>query len=357
MVLLHARASCVGGASYPVSSCWSKTCDKVQTFRSNFDGVRFRNLVPRRNGLRSLLRWMLTRRHGVWHHHSDAQPGPRPPRSSEALRVTFINHSTFLLQLSGLNILTDPIWSERASPVTWAGPARFRPPGIRFEDLPPIDLVLLSHDHYDHLDLPTLQRLHEQHVPTIYAGLNTAPLLARHGIGNVVELDWWQETTARRDLWITAVPAQHFSARTPFDRDKRLWCGFIVQSEDTCIYFAGDSGIGPHIPQIAERFPRIDLAILPIGAYLPEWFMSEMHMSPSEAVEAHLRLGARVSIASHFGTFDLADDGEEEPLEALRDALQQKNLEGTEFTVLGFGEGCQIPLRSAPIRERQQVAG
>src|SRR5579871_476498 len=328
----------------------------MQALQSNFDGVRFQNLVPRQNGLRSFLRWMFTRRHGVWD-NADAQPGPRPPHSSEALRVTFINHATFLLQLSGLNILTDPIWSDRASPVSWAGPARFHPPGIRFDDLPPIDFVLLSHDHYDHLDLPTLQRLQDRHMPTIYAGLHTAPLLERHGIENVVELDWWQETTARRDLWITAVPAQHFSGRTPFDMNQRLWCGFIVQSEDTCIYVAGDSGSGPHIQQIAERFPHIDLALLPTAAHLPEWFMSEMHMSPAEAVEAHLRLGARVSVASHFGTFDLADDGQDEPLETLRDALRQTELQGTEFTILGFGESRQIAARSASIREHQQVAG
>jgi L-ascorbate metabolism protein UlaG (beta-lactamase superfamily) len=137
----------------------------------------------------------------------------------------------------------------------------------------------------------------------------------------------------------------------------RLWCGFILQSEDTCIYFAGDSGTGPHIAQIAQRFPHIDVAILPIGAYLPAWFMGEMHMSPAEAVEAHLRLGARVSIASHFGTFNLADDGQEQPLDALRDALQQTNLHGTEFAVLGFGEACQLPLRSTSAGDRQRVAG
>jgi len=329
----------------------------METLHSDCDGVRFHNLVPRRNGFRALLRWMLTRRRGPWHRQLDAQPGPRPPRNSDRLRFTFVNHSTFLLQLNGINVLTDPIWSERAGPVSWAGPRRFRPPGIRFEDLPPIDFVLLSHDHYDHMDLPTLRRLHEEHGPTIYAGLNSAPLLRSHGIGNVVELNWWQETTARRDLWITAVPAQHFSARTPFDIQKRLWCGFVMQTEECCIYFAGDTANGPHFAQIAHRFRAVDLAILPIGAYRPEWFMGEVHLSPQDAVEAHLRLGARVSVAGHFGTFDLADDGQDEAVEVLLQVLRGRTLRGTEFRVLQFGEGCELAPRPKVQHERAEIAG
>lgn len=329
----------------------------METLPSNFDGVRFHNLVPRRNGYAALLRWLVTRRPGPWHQHPDAQPGPPPPHSSDDLRVTFVNHSTFLLQLNGINILTDPMWSERASPVNWAGPRRFRRPGIRFEDLPPIDIVLLSHDHYDHMDMPTLRRLHRLHGPTIYAPLKNAALLARHGIGNVVELDWWQETAARRDLWVTSVPAQHFSSRAFFDRDTRLWCGFVLQSDDTCIYFAGDTGAGPQTAMIAHKFPQIDLAILPIGAYRPEWFMGEVHMSPAEAVEAHLLLGARVSVASHFGTFALADDGEGEQVNGLQACLRQTNLNGTQFWIMDFGQGVQLPSRSAPVRAGKELAG
>lgn len=305
---------------------------------------RFQNLVPRRNGLAEVLRWMVTRHRGKWHQTLDAQPGPAPPGSSDRLRITFVNHASFLLQLHEVNVLTDPIWSERASPVSWAGPRRFRPPGIRFEDLPPIHLVLLSHDHYDHMDIPTLKRLAAQHHPTIYAGLKNGQFLARHGIQNVVELDWWQAASAG-DLRITAVPAQHFSGRTILDRDKRLWCGFVLEAEDACIYFAGDTGAGPHIEQIARRFRDIDSAILPIGAYLPQWFMGEVHTSPDEAVAAHLTLGARVSVASHFGTFALADDGEDQPLEDLQRALQQSSLRDTQFWVLGFGEGRDVPQR------------
>lgn len=328
----------------------------MQTLPSHFDGKRFRNLNPRRNRYRALVQWLLSRRPGPWRPWIDAQPGLPPPKSSERLRITFVNHATFLLQLDGINILTDPIWSERASPISWVGPRRRRPPGIRLEDLPPIDLVLLSHDHYDHMDIPTLQRLARDHHPTIYSGLKNARLLARHGIRNVVELDWWREAAARSDMWITAVPAQHFSGRSPFQVDKTLWCGFVVQTNDSTVYFAGDTGAGPHTGQIARHFSDIDLAILPIGAFRPEWFMGEVHLSPREAVEAHLTLRARVSVAGHFGTFPLADDGQDEPVQFLRDVLSHTNLQDTEFWVLGFGEGREVPTRAGSIEESERIA-
>ncbi len=184
--------------------------EKMKKLPSHFDGRRFRNLLPRRNGFGALLRWLLSRRQGQWRVHQNSASPSLPPRKSERLRITFINHSTFLLQLKGINILTDPVWSERASPVSWMGPRRYRAPGISIHDLPPIDLVLLSHDHYDHMDLPTLQLLAREHRPTIYTGLKNGRVLAKHGIGNVVELDWWQEAAARSDMWITAVPGAAF---------------------------------------------------------------------------------------------------------------------------------------------------
>jgi L-ascorbate metabolism protein UlaG (beta-lactamase superfamily) len=314
---------------------------------SHFDGRHFYNLVPRRNGFSALLRWLLSRRQGQWRSVPELRPAPFPPRSSDTLRVTFVNHSTFLLQVNGINILTDPIWSDRASPVPWAGPRRYRAPGIPIEHLPPIDIVLLSHDHYDHMDLPTLRRLAREHRPTVFTGLRNARKLKQNGIRNAIELDWWQESGPLADLWITAVPAQHFSGRTPFDRDVTLWCGFVLQSRGTTIYFAGDTGRGPHIKQIAARFPAIDLAILPIGAYRPEWFMGEVHMSPQEALEAHFALETRVSVASHFGTFALADDGDDEAVEEMRNLLRHARMRGTEFWILGFGEGRQVPAACA----------
>ena len=224
------------------------------------------------------------------------------------------------------------------------------------DHLPPIDLVLLSHDHYDHMDLPTLQRLAEEHRPTIYTGLKNGRILARHGIGNVVELDWWQEAAARSDMWVTAVPAQHFSGRTLFDRDKRLWCGFVLQTEDEALYFAGDTGAGPHIDQIAQHFPDLDLSILPIGAFRPEWFMGEVHMSPQDAVDAHVTLGTRVSVAGHFGTFALADDGDNEAVEDLKNILRQTQISETEFWTLGFGEGREVAVRSLSVGQPRGIA-
>ena len=329
---------------------------EMKTLPSHFDGRRFRNLVPRRNGFGALLRWLLARKQGQWRARNDGSPSSVPPRNSERLRVTFINHSTFLIQLRGINILTDPIWSERASPLSWAGPRRYRAPGVPLEHLPPIDLVLLSHDHYDHMDLKTLQRLAKEHRPTIYTGLKNGHILAKHGIGNVVELDWWQEAAARSDMWVTAVPAQHFSGRALFDRDKRLWCGFVLQTEDDALYFAGDTGAGPHIDQIAEHFPDLSLSILPIGSFRPEWFMGEVHMSPRDALNAHFALGAPVSVASHFGTFALADDGDDEAVEDLKNLVGQTPMRGTEFWTLGFGEGREIPVRSLSVGQPRGIA-
>jgi L-ascorbate metabolism protein UlaG (beta-lactamase superfamily) len=328
----------------------------MEMLPSRFDGSRFHNLVPRRNGFVAMLRWMLSRRPGKWYVSGEPSAQHRPPLSSENLQITFINHSTFLIQVLGINILTDPIWSDRAGPLSWAGPRRHTEPGISFAELPPIDLVLLSHNHYDHLDVPTLMRLHREHRPTIYTGLRNAGMLAGHGIESVVEMDWWQESTARADLWITAVPAQHFSGRTPFDRDRSLWCGFVVQTENLCVFFAGDTGAGPHIGHIAEKFPEIDVAILPIGAYLPAWFMGEVHMSPQQAVAAQQQLGARIAIASHFGTFPLADDGKDEPVNALREALAHTELQDREFWTLEHGESRVVPGRSADVPASSGVA-
>lgn len=328
----------------------------MKTLPFHLEGRRFHNLLPRRHGFSALLRWLISREQGTWSFTENSQPSPLPPRSSEKLRVTFVNHSTFLLQVDGINILTDPVWSDRASPVSWAGPKRFHAPGIPLSHLPPIDIVLLSHDHYDHMDLPTLRYLAHEHRPTIYTGLRTRRILKRNGISNVVELDWWQEAAARSDMWITAVPAQHFSGRTPFDRDKRLWCGFVLQTEHVSIYFAGDTGAGPHTEQIARRFPDLDLAILPIGAFRPEWFMGEVHMSPAEALDAHLMLGSPVTVASHYGTFALADDGQDEAVDGLHELLRRAPMRGTEFWTLDFGEGREVPVRQHSVHAPTVIA-
>lgn len=312
----------------------------------HFDGRRFRNqLATTHNDFRDAARWAATRQRGRWSAWRDEPPGTTPPPRIQGteLRVTFVNHTTVLLQTASLNILTDPIWSDRCGPVPWFGPRRVRPPGIRFEDLPPIDVVVLSHNHYDHCDLPTLQRLARTHTPRLIAPLGNRRFLERRGIPVIAELDWWHSTTVSPGVTVTAIPARHFSGRGLFDRDRSLWAGFMIDTPAGSICFAADTGFGDHFTEIRERLGAPRLALLPIGAFRPEWFMSRVHMSPEEALAAHHRLGARTSMATHFGTFRLADDGESEAPERIATALAKAPLNGSEFWVLGFGEGRRVP--------------
>lgn len=309
----------------------------------HFDGRRFRNSrATPHNDFRDAAKWATTRQRGFWRPRRDEAPGAPPPTrvTADQLRVTFVNHTTVLIQTPGLNILTDPIWSERCGPVSWFGPRRVRPPGIRFEDLPPIDVVLLSHNHYDHCDLPTLRRLARSHRPNLIAPLGNRAFLERRGIPVLHELDWW-DAAGLSGLTVTAVPVRHFSGRGLFDRDRSLWCGYVIESSAGTICFAADTGYGDHFREIRERFGAPRLALLPIGAFRPEWFMSRVHMSPEQAIQAHVDLGARTSVATHYGTFRLADDGEDEPAERISTALAGKP--DTRFWVLSFGEGRVVP--------------
>lgn len=314
----------------------------------HFDGERFHNQSPtKQHGFWDFVRWQRTRDRGPWRAFVDAAPGPKPPQRVPrgAMRVTFVNHATVLVQMDGVNVLTDPIWSERASPVSFAGPKRHRPPGIRFEDLPPIDLVVVSHNHYDHMDLPTLQRLSRTFHPRIVTGLGNADFLTEHGVGNVAELDWWQSANVAAGVDVAAVPAQHFSQRGLGDRDRTLWAGYVVTGPAGAFYFAGDTGFGPHFQQIRERFGSMRLAVLPIGAFRPEWFMAPVHISPGQALEAHRVLGARTSVGMHFGTFALADDGQDEPPARIRELLAREPNpdDRAGFRLLDFGEGRDLP--------------
>jgi L-ascorbate metabolism protein UlaG (beta-lactamase superfamily) len=312
----------------------------------HFTGERFRNLEPSEpRGFVDFFRWKLTSKRGRWNKWTESQPGSVPPRRVDGigLRVTFINHATVLIQTEGLNILTDPIWSERASPVRWAGPKRHRSPGLRFEDLPPIDIVLISHNHYDHLDVATLVRLQAEHQPRFVTSLGNRAFLNSREIADAVEVDWWETAKVLNELSVTCVPGKHFSGRWLSDGDVTLWCGYIVHGAAGNIYFAGDTGMGNHFVEIKNRFGPIRLALLPIGAYLPNWFMHPVHLSPSEAVEAHHLLAAQVSTAMHFGTFALGDDGEFEPVQTLRDALSKDAKGNSGFWVLEHGEGRNVP--------------
>ncbi|MCB2154017.1 MBL fold metallo-hydrolase [bacterium] len=315
----------------------------------HFDGERFSNQVPiaNKNRFATFLKWRFTADPGEWRDFKPADPGPAPPErvGDGEMRVTFVNHATVLLQMDGLNILTDPIWSERASPFTWIGPKRVHPPGIRFEDLPPIDAIVISHNHYDHLDLTTLKRLAKTHDPTIYVPLGNDLYLRRQGLTNCKAMDWWDDVKLADNVELTFVPAQHWSGRGTRDRRKTLWGGYVVKGPAGVAYYAGDTGTGPHFEQVKERFGAPRVAMLPIGAYKPIWFMGPMHMTPREAVEAHQLLEAGTSLAVHYGTFELADDGQDDAPRDLRKARKELDVSEEEFWMLDPGEGRSVPQR------------
>jgi L-ascorbate metabolism protein UlaG (beta-lactamase superfamily) len=312
----------------------------------HFDGTRFftPGVPPRKMGARELLKFQEERHPGPWSQHPDAKPGPPPPErvTGGRMRVTFVNHATTLIQMDGVNVLTDPIWSERASPFQFVGPKRVRPPGLRMKELPPIDAVVISHNHYDHLDLHALKRLQNAFPRMqILTGLGNRALLEGAGLEHVVELDWWQ-THPLGAVTIHSVPNRHFSNRGLFDQDRTLWTAFVLEGPSGRAYFAGDTAYGAHFTQARERLGPMRLAVLPIGAYKPEWFMGQVHMSPAEAVRAAVDLQATVAVPMHYGTFPLADDGEDEPVQALHAALDATG-KPPDFRVLGFGEGLEVP--------------
>ncbi len=314
--------------------------------------------LPQRHGSRllSLLRWRLGRTRIAWPERIvDPPPAGDPwaePEPGEA-SVTFIGHASFLIRLPGLTILTDPIFSERASPVSWAGPRRVRAAGRPLHELPPPDLLLLSHNHYDHLDLPSLRALHRRGAPRVITPLGNAVHVRKAGRFEIEELDWWQASSpvGAAGTRVTAVPARHFSSRTLRDTGRSLWAGFMVESGGVRLLFAGDSGDGTHWQRIRDRLGPPDLALLPIGAYAPRSLMRRVHMDPAEAVRAHRTLGAACSIGMHFGTFQLTDEAVDAPERALAAACRGQQVAAASFVTLGFGE-CRRFGRAADITVR-----
>ncbi len=284
---------------------------------------------------------MLRERRTAWPARIDEAPRRPPPLDGAVAVVTFIGHATFLIQTATGNILTDPMYSDRAGPFGLLGPRRVRQPAVRFDDLPPISTVLLSHNHYDHCDRPTLARLAKRFDPTVITPLGNGALVKSTGLRKVEELDWWQDAKTS-PLPLTLTPAHHFSARTPFDRNRALWGGFTIDVADRRIYFAGDSAYAPFFREVRRRLGPIDLALLPIGAYEPRWFMQSVHMNPAEAVQAHLDLEAAASVAMHFGTFQLTTEGIDEPVRALEQARLAHHLEPSAFRAIGFGESVRV---------------
>lgn len=307
----------------------------------HFDGKKFINPGGvQANGLGAVLRWMVNRKRGEWTEDKRPAYGQRPVQwEKDNIRVTFVNHSTFLIQVDGINILTDPVWGQRVSPFSWIGPQRMRLPGLKMEELPRIHAVLLSHNHYDHLDITTLRTLFGAHHPQIITPLGVKEYLDSESVAGATDLDWWQEKKINDTVSVQSVPAQHFSGRGALDRDATLWCGYVIRTSKGNIYFAGDTGYNENtFKEIGERTDSIRVSLIPIGAYKPEWFMSPIHVSPEQAVRVHLDVKSRATIGMHFGTFPLADEGYADPPRDLKAALAKFNVKEEAFTVLKEGE-------------------
>lgn len=309
---------------------------------NHFNGKRFFNLSPResRNYFQVVKGFLVGDiRPGHWEYKNNKFNNlPVERVNGNELKSTFINHSTVLIQTQGLNILTDPIWSEFCGPIPYLAPKRYRQPGIAFENLPSIDLVMISHSHYDHMDIPSLKRLDQKFNPVFLVGLGNKSVLEEAGIDRVKELDWWQSYQVSESVTVWGTPAQHWSRRGLFDQNKRLWMSYLIESPGGPVYFAGDTAMAPHFNMIKDKFGPMRLSLLPIGAFKPEVFMKGAHLSPAQALDAHSILESEYSIAIHYGTFRLGTDGQEDPITALDMAVKQNPAKASGFTVLDFGE-------------------
>ncbi len=319
----------------------------------HFDGRIFFNPDGKPPGrLVDLLRWQLGGGRAKW---PASWPSPFPPATPEAkisgsgLRVTMVGHATMLVQIAGLNLLTDPVWSERASPLSFAGPRRVNPPGIDFDALPPIDAVLLSHNHYDHLDLDTLRRLTQDHDPLVVTPLGNDSII-RSAVRNVrISVhDWGERAALPGGATIHVEPAHHWSARGTRDRRMALWCGFVIETAAGKVYFAGDTGFhaGANYRLMARKHRRLRLAILPIGAYEPRWFMEGQHQNPDEAVRGMLLCRAEFALGCHWGTFQLTNEPVDEPGRKLVEALEIHDVPRERFRPMLPGEVWDVPERA-----------
>jgi L-ascorbate metabolism protein UlaG (beta-lactamase superfamily) len=313
----------------------------------HFDGERFfdpQGVLPRSR--RDLLRWHIDRRWGAtktkWPAWAPSSYADRPPArvGGAALRISYVGHASMLVQTAGLNMLLDPVWSKRVSPFRFVGPKRVNDPGIAFADLPPIDVVLVSHGHYDHLDLATLSRLAAAHRPRFVTPLGNDTIMRNHDPAIAAEAyDWENRVNIGAGVVVTLVATRHWSARNLSDRNMSLWASFVIDAPGGRIYFVADSGYGDggHFRGARERHGPFRLGILPIGAYEPRWFMREQHMNPAESVQAFIDCGAELALGHHYGTFQLTDEPIDAPLIALADALRDASISPERFRTLRPG--------------------
>jgi L-ascorbate metabolism protein UlaG (beta-lactamase superfamily) len=318
----------------------------------HFDGVRFFDPhgVPARSR-RDLLRWLADRRwrgtRSEWPAWAPSPYADHPPARVEGStwRISYVGHASFLIQTAGLNILLDPVWSKRASPSRFIGPKRVNDPGIAFADLPSIDVVLVSHGHYDHLDVRTLSRIAAAHRARVITPLGNDVIMRNFDSGIAAEgYDWGDRVDIGGGVAITLVAARHWTARNLSDRNMALWASFVIEALGGRIYFVADSGYGEgrYFRSARERYGPFKLAILPIGAYEPRWFMGDHHMSPDEAVRALIDCGAETALAHHYGTFQLTDESIDAPRLALTEALNTTGISSERFAALRPGQVCQV---------------
>ena len=313
----------------------------------HFDGQRFYAPEPiEKKNWFSVLKWRLTAERKKFPDWVEIIPDKPPAKVDDTeLRASFVNHATILLQTRGMNILTDPIWSMRCSPLSFIGPKRVNAPGITWEDLPKIDVVLISHSHYDHLDLPTVKNLVAQDNPLFIVPLGVDTIILKAApSANVIALDWGQNHHYN-DLVVHAEPTQHWSARMPFDNSKTLWASYVLSFGNENIYFSGDTGYasGQIFKNIGQKYGKFRFALLAIGAYEPRWFMKESHMNPDETVKVYQDINADYAMGIHFGTFQLTDEGRDEPPEALQKAVTNAGISQDHFRALQPGSSWVIP--------------
>lgn len=312
----------------------------------HFDGTRFLNAgqPDTDRGFGQMLRWKLREKAAAWPKSVPVSP-VKPEGRVEGLRITLVGHMTLLIQAAGLNILTDPVWAERASPVQFAGPKRVTAPGIALADLPPIHAVLISHNHYDHMDLATLRRLKAAHEPLMVMPLGNDAIVAKAVPGaRTVTGDWGDRITIAPSFDVTVTRANHWSARGIGDRRMALWGGFFLDTPAGSVWFAGDTGYGDGAPfrEIRQRCGAPDVALIPIGSYEPRWFMAAQHVNPDEAVRIFQDVGAKHALGIHWGTFQLTDEAREAPLYALDAALAAAGIAPERFVAAHPGDRVDI---------------
>ena len=344
--LLSGAAAVIG-----VPSVWIYS---MKTYKGppsdHFDGERFFDPdgTPPKS-LREVLRWQFGsgRQRQAWPEWAPSPHADAPPArvGGDKVRLSFVGHVSWLIQTAGLNILVDPVWSARVSPVNWAGPKRCNDPGIAFDALPPIDVVLVSHGHYDHLDVATLSRLAATFSPRVITPLgNDITMCSADGAIRAEAFDWHDRVELGGGIAVTLVPTRHWTARGLFDRNRALWASFVLETPAGKIYIVCDSGYGEgdHFRRVGEAHGPLRLAILPIGAYEPRWFMKDQHMDPSDAVKALADCGAQAALAHHHGTFQLTDEAIDAPVTALHAALDNASIPRERFVAPQPGQVVEI---------------